>query len=91
MSALQTISAGILMSLALSISPCLAQDSDSAADQQLKADKKELSAEAQQLADYKAQAKWYDDFTAKRLANAAAELEGGYRAATFSSSLLGLY
>jgi hypothetical protein len=73
MSSLLTISAGILMSLALSITPCLAQDAASSADQQLKADTKELTDEQQQVADLQAQAKWFNDFTAKRLANAAAE------------------
>lgn len=74
MSALLTKSAGILMSLALTVAPCLAQsDAADKLDQQVKSDASTLTAEQQQLADYQQQAKWYDDFAVKRLQHADIE------------------
>jgi len=77
MSPLQTVSLGILLSLTLGLSPALAQDEPSDAvkklEQQVNTDTKELSDEEKQLADYQAQAKWYEQFAQKRLQNANAE------------------
>lgn len=74
MSALIKKSAVILLSLAFSAIPAFA---DSAAtdklDQQVKSDAAELTEEQKQLADYQAQAKWYDDFAQKRLQHADVE------------------
>jgi hypothetical protein len=65
-------SSGLLLSLAVSITPCLAQDMDQT-DKQLKSDSQELSADQQELSSFKNQAKWYDTFAKQRLTNAAAE------------------
>ncbi|MBX9567854.1 MAG: hypothetical protein K2X77_03125 [Candidatus Obscuribacterales bacterium] len=76
MSSLLKNSAGVLLSLALMLSPGVAQaddddDSTSAATKdaqsQVQKDKDELSAEQDQLQHYQEQAKFYDDFAAKRL------------------------
>jgi hypothetical protein len=75
MSSLLKNSAGVLLSLAMMLSPCVAQadddDDTSAATKNaqdtVKKDADELSAEQDQLKHYQDQAKFYDDFAAKRL------------------------
>lgn len=76
MSSLKKNSAGVLLSLALILSPCVAQADDDddntssatkSAQDQVQKDTDELSAEQDQLKHYQEQAKFYDDFAAKRL------------------------
>lgn len=75
MSSLLNKSGGLLLSLALMLSPCvaLADDDDDTsnatkdAQSQVQKDKDELSDEQDQLQHYQEQAKFYDDFAAKRL------------------------
>ncbi len=81
MSSLLTKSTLVLLSLALSISSCLAEDSQdddddgpaAKLDQQVKSDADALSQDQKELSEYQQQAKWYEEFAQKRLEHAAIE------------------
>ena len=73
MSSLLKVSGWVFLSLALTAVPCFAGDAEEKLEQQVKSDSAELSDEQQKLADYQAQAKWYDQFAKQRLDNATAE------------------
>ncbi|MBX9688124.1 MAG: hypothetical protein K2X27_15560 [Candidatus Obscuribacterales bacterium] len=78
MSSMKFIRSAILLSVAVTVAPCMAQsDNNSPAEekleQQVKADTQALTDEQKQLADYQQQAKWYEQFAQQRLKNATAE------------------
>lgn len=73
MSSLLKVSGWVFLSLAITAAPCLAGDAEDKLQQQVQADQAALTEEQQKLADYQAQAKWYDQFAKQRLDNAAAE------------------